>query len=423
MPGMWTMADMRCDKCTQSFWGDLPVGHALYAPLILEQTSGDVFSRTVGLDIPLRDSYANPSSEKVAFTVEEFRLAKKPVLLNCLDFLYGHSLLKLLNAQGVMDAHPYLDLIVLVPPMLRWMVPDGVAAIWTIALPLRRGTEWNTWIGAEISRRITPYQEAWISVAYPHHPCCDISRFTKQRPFPRNEWPLRLNSPRITFVWREESSRMWVRSNRFSWHWNVLKEQLHRCIRNTETSTKEDGVAKLSANHEVHYLQRLMRIYFKLRRITLTRWEIWRQRQQMIRTFRLIRQKFPAARFSVVGFAKPESLPHWIEDLRVSRMDNATERIWCLAYADSHVVIGTHGSNMILPTAHAGSAIILMPADRWGVFLQDTLVDAMDPRDALFHYRSLPCSVAPEDVANNVVFLLNHQPYFWATNHARRLNR
>ena len=86
------------------------------------------------------------------------------MLLNCLDTLYGHSLLKLLNAQHYLDRPPDIDLIEIAPSFLARIMPDGVAQVWEVGLPLRRGTDCDEWLAREIRSRV----EAFESVSLNH---------------------------------------------------------------------------------------------------------------------------------------------------------------------------------------------------------------------------------------------------------------
>ena len=97
IPGMRMLAVLSCTRCTRQFYGDLPAGHGLYYPMLLEASTGRVHD-TQGVPWfadSLRDSFARHIDEKVPFEEEELRPIRKPLLLNCLDQLYGHSLLKL----------------------------------------------------------------------------------------------------------------------------------------------------------------------------------------------------------------------------------------------------------------------------------------------------------------------------------------
>src|SRR5215213_3836622 len=154
MPGMRRLSELRCPQCRREFYGDLPSGWGLYYPCLLEKATGvvhDPFNHhwyaQAFLGHPYRDRHK--TSGPIPFTVESFRPLRRPVLLNVIDGLYGHSILPLLGAQYYLDQEPDVDLVVMVPKLLRWMVPDGVAEVWTLDIPLRKGTEWNDWLAAE----------------------------------------------------------------------------------------------------------------------------------------------------------------------------------------------------------------------------------------------------------------------------------
>jgi hypothetical protein len=195
----------------------------MYSPILLDQATGEVRGDDAN-DMHgaewyaawLRESYANRVEAAPDFKVEEFRPIRKPLLLNCIDTLYGHTLSKLINAQYYIDHMPDWDVIVLIPFYLRWLVPDGVAAIWTVKLPLKQGTQWNDGLARILAERVSalgevaPLGGVWISKGYSHaYPeDFDIERFTRIKRFPMHEWDARLDSPLITFVWRED--RLWV---------------------------------------------------------------------------------------------------------------------------------------------------------------------------------------------------------------------
>ncbi len=209
VPGMRNLADLRCPRCLREFYGDLAAGQALYTPMLLEKATGTVHDPH-GVEWFaewLRGSYARRTDTPVPFDVRECLPVTRPVvLLNCLDTLYGHSLLKLLNAQSYLDRRRDVDLIVIVPSFLAWIVPDGVAQVWTVGLPLRRGTEWNDWLAREIRRRVEAFESVSLShaLSHPRPDEYDIERFTRVEPFPLEEWAERLKKPTVTFIWRDD---------------------------------------------------------------------------------------------------------------------------------------------------------------------------------------------------------------------------
>jgi hypothetical protein len=380
IPGMRNLADLRCTRCTREFYGDLAAGQALYTPMLLEKATGTVHDAH-GVDWFagwLRDSYARRVDVPLPFNVQErLPVTRQVVLLNCLDTLYGHSLLKLLNAQYYLDQRADVDLIVLVPSFLTWMVPDGVAQVWEVGLPLRRGTEWNEWLAREIRRRVEAFEGVSLShaLSHPRPDDFDIERFTRVEPFALDEWDARLKWPTVTFIWRDD--RPWVA--RTSPTPESRRERLERLIRRPTYSAR-------------------------------------RQHRLVIALAEALRREWPALDFAVAGLSdagKVLALPAWITDLRCSTMDHNTERRWCERYAESHIVVGVHGSNMLLPSAHAGSVVELIGTERWGNFAQDILFrEVADCRELLFRYRFVSNSTQPLALAQLITLLLRGRENF-----------
>ncbi len=374
MPGMRMLATLECSQCKCQFYGDLPSGFGLYYPMLVDAETGEVYDRyDVGWFATwLRNSYANRTSAPLELEIEELKLVKQPIVLNCLDTLYGHTLLKLLNAQYYLDHCPEYDLIVLIHPFLRWMVPEGVAAIWTVNLPLKRGKEWNDWLADQLKQYLSKFESAQLSVAFshPNSKDYDIERFTRIAPFPLHEWEKR--SPTVTFIWRED--RVWVLP---------------------AVKTKEISVLGLRWLHKNVTVFRRLMLAWQIRRV--------------ISVAKILRKIWPDLDFAVAGLGNTGRFPSWIQDLRTTTIDLSTEKLWCQRYADSHVFIGVHGSNMLLPSAQAGAMVNLVP-DRWGNLAQDTLLSARDGQDIMFRYRFIPVYATAKVVAEVVATILRSFP-------------
>lgn len=380
MPGMRALADLRCAGCAREFYGDLRAGQALYTPMLLEKATGEVHDAH-GVEWFagwLRDSYARRTDAPVPFAVRECRPVTRPVvLLNCLDTLYGHSLLKLLNAQHYLDRQRDFDLVLMVPSVLAWMVPEGVAQVWEVSLPLRRGTEWNDWLAREVSRRVEQLGSVSLSraLSHPRPDDFDIERFTRVTPFPLREWDARLERPTVTFIWRDD--RPW------------------RPTAAEPPDTRRGKLRRLISAPHRHQAA---------------------QHQSVSELAEAIRRDWPALDFAVAGLSSAgegEGLPSWVEDLRRPEAEEADERRWCEHYAASHAVVGVHGSNMLLPTAHAGSLVELIGPERWGNFTQDVLFrDAGDCRETLFRYRFVPDTTSPQQLASLIGMLLRGRKDF-----------
>ena len=380
IPGMRNLADLLCERCGREFYGDLAAGQALYTPMLLEKTTGAVHDQH-GVEWFagwLRDSYARRSDEPVPFDVRESRPVTRPVvLLNCLDTLYGHSLLKLLNAQHHLDRHADVDLVIMLPSTLAWMAPDGAAQVWSVGLPLRRGTEWNEWLAREVRRRVEAFGRVSLghALSHPRPDEFDIERFTRVKPFPLEEWDARLVRPSVTYIWRDD--RPWRAPADAPAH--ATRERLRRLL----TPQSRPGREQAGLVSELAEALRL---------------------------------ELPALDFAVAGLAEDAGrgeLPGWVGDLRRAALDDAAERAWCERYAASHVVVGVHGSNMLLPSAHAGGVVELIGPERWGNFTQDILFrDAGDCRETLFRYRFVEELTTPPALARLVGMMLKGRASF-----------
>lgn len=373
IPGMRNLADLKCPQCSRKCFGDLSAGQALYTPMLLEKSTGEVHDTEGAKWFAkwLQDSYAKRSNTPIEFNVEEKRPLKKAILLNCIDTLYGHSLLKLLNAQYYLDHYPEFDLIILIPKIFRWLVPDGVAAIWSVDLPLKRGTEWNDWLANGIAQRIKSLDECWLGVAvsHPHPNDYTIERFTRVKPFALDQWKNR--SPSVTFIWRED--RLWSTPSGGG--------RLTNAIRNA----KRGFVSPLE-----------------------------QQRRRFIDFAETLKNQWHDIDLAIVGIGQTGEMPKWITDLRHIEIDDEIERSWCERYAASHVVVGVHGSNMLLPSAHAGATVELMHDKHWGNILQDILFRSEDLRLAVFRHRIIPMNTNAETLARLVSLIVRIYPDFHA---------
>jgi hypothetical protein len=359
IPGMRNLAQLHCGRCDREFYGDLRSGQAFFTPQLLDASTGAVHDRhgVAWFSAWLQTSYANRVEKSPEWRVVEHRPVTRPVVfLNCLDTLYGHVLLKLLNAQALIDRHSDVDLIVMIPAAFAWLVPEGPdhapAQVWLVDLPLQRGTEWNDGLAAEIARRLHAFAEVRLSVAqsHPRPEDYDIERFTRVRPFPLAKWAER--AAVVTFIWRDD--RPWTSG---------------RVLRRT-------------------------------------------QEHQVERLGKALQREMPGVDFAVAGLGQAGGLPPSVQDLRRPSLDDAAERAWCERYAASHLVIGVHGSNMLLPSAHAGGVIELMPRDRWGNDLQDLLLRPTSTRELLFRTRLVPENTTPEDVAALAGHIIRGVPPF-----------
>ena len=371
---MRSLADLKCPNCENEFYADLPTGQGLYTPILLDKNTGAVYDdHNVGWYAEwLETSYKNRVSEPLGFEVRKFSDVKdKVILLNCLDVLYGHSLLKLLNAQHYINFQKDFSLILIVPPFLEWMLPNGAAEAWIVDLRLREGTQWNDWLAEKIGERLASFSQVFLSEAFSHpHPNdFDIERFTGIAPFALEKFESNLEKPSITYIWRED--RLWETPQ--------------------DSSTAFEKVRDFLTFPQRHDDE---------------------QRLKVIEFAELLREKFPQLDFAVAGIGQNGDFPDWISDMRLKKITAEDERVWCERYAKSHLVVGVHGSNLLLPSAHAGGVIELISADRQANYLQDILFrKGEDTREALFRYRFLPHSTTPEELAQITSIILRYEDF------------
>ncbi|MEE9118607.1 MAG: hypothetical protein V3U02_08445 [Calditrichia bacterium] len=334
-----------CPGCSAEIIEDLKIGHAIFYPYQVDLENNKLFgteSARAWFGVSLLNSLKYPKNEPdIEFKVEKFFNSKNVVILNCIDFLYGHSLLKLLNADSYLKGNPEFDLVVIVPKFLRWMVPQGVAEIWTVNIPISKERNYYPEIDRQIKRECERFDTIYVSLAHSHPKYFNITRFTgiERHDFSRKDF-------RVTFIWRED--RLW-------WRYDFLFQ-----------------IAR-----KLKFLSPLL---------------IW-QNLKVRRLFSLLRRDFPQAVFTVAGLGRSTRFPKWIDDHRVERFTDELERKACKIYSESRLVIGIHGSNMLLPSGHAGLTMDLMPDERWGNYAQDVLYQEDDNRLSSFKYRYLPLSI------------------------------
>lgn len=361
--GIHVCVEAQCPNCQAEIISDLPVGHARQTPYQVELRTNSLFGNAASprrwFGMPLLASLQQPKSTEITLKVERLHEANQVIILNCLDFLYGHTLLKLLNAETHLREQGEFGLVVLIPPFLRWLVPAGVAEIWTVELPLAQAQNYYPELHQRIVQECARFDTIYLSTAHSHPSDFDIIKFTRE---PRHSF--NANRFRITFIWRED--RPW---------WN----------------------------HEL-----TLRVARRLNQLWLLRhWQTLRVR----RLFKKLRSHFPQATFTVAGLGRSTRFPNWIDDQRVVRYTEAAERAMCRVYSESRLVLGVHGSSLLLPSALAGITIDLMPNERWPNLAQDILYQpsqAEDVRLTAWRHQYIPLSISNQALTRAIIALIEN---------------
>ena len=361
--GIHVGAESECKNCRRTFYHDLKVGQSRYTPYSVDLHNFELFGSEDSkgwYGIPLQKSLKNPNDKNIQFEKERYASHDRIIILNCMDYLYGHSLLKLLNAERHLKDNPEYGLVVIVPKFLEWMLPKGIAEKWVFDITLKEGQDFFADFNNTIQKEMKRFSEIYVSKAFSHPKDFDITNFTgiEKHNFQKDNF-------RITFIWRED--RFWME--------NLLLQ-------------------KVVNKFDIRILKNI-----------LLAW----QKRKMVKVFSKLLKRFPDAKFTVAGFGNYKKFPKWIDNQIVYNFSIDTEKRLCKIYSESRVVIGVHGSNMLLPSAHAGMTIDLMPDDRWGNFAQEILYQENDVRMSSYRYRYISINQSTNCVQKLITHMLLHR--------------
>jgi hypothetical protein len=360
IPGMRNLADTFCPSCNVRYYMDLPTGQAMRSPITLNQNTGEIYDsrNVVWFSSLLKNAFADQVALDLVPTVHTFFPSDRIVILNCLDFLYGHSLLKLLNVQRYLDNFSDFGCCVLIPSQMVHLVPEGVAEIWEFPVPVQDGWKWyhslQTWMKMQLRSR----KECFLSKAYSHpsNKIYDLNRFVRNLPDISNT--INQHNPVILFSYRED--RLW-------------------------------------GSDLAHQQKNLQKLYHRLSAV------------------------FPEMVFVIIGFGKKSRLHKngaRLLDLRCDRFERQQDLLWMAYMQRADCVIGIHGSNMLLPSGLAKTTVELVPRSRLGNSVQDFLFSASDRdlRDSLLYYRMMYgndnlSDILPSEVTDMVVCMVSNAPY------------
>lgn len=381
--GIHILAEVKCSDCDYEFFHDMPYSQALYTPIAFgknDQRLYDSFS-VKWFSESLLTSYKKPFQSKISIRKKQLtnNQSKEIILLNCIDYLYGHVLLKLFNSIHYIDNEADKKLIIIIPKNFEWLLPKGTDEVWIVDLPLHALQNWLCHFNKFVQSELDRYERVFLSLAF-SHPLLkkeEISRFTGVKPFDIN---LFSSKPlKITFISRND--RFW-----FSKKWLARG---YTMLQNT-------------------IIGKWLRPYFS-----------FFQNRRIIRCCRSIRKRFPNISLAITGVERARDVPSWINDYRTVNINPGVEKKWCQLYSESQIVIGVHGSNMLLPTAHAASFIEILPLERYGNIGQDVIPDK-DPRLVMFLNRFVDECISPKGLARLAIsiirtfdiFHLNMNPQF-----------
>lgn len=373
--GIHILADCQCQKCELEFYQDFPVGHALYSPISIGKKNKKFYDpyNIKWFSQPLFDSYLSQNKKAIKIEKKNFKKFNKVVILNCVDHLYGHVLLKLFNAQYYLDGLKDIGLIVILPKNFEWLLPDGIAEAWILDIKLSEAQNWFIEFDKFEKQELNRFEKVYLSLAFSHPDPTkiDISRFTKVSRFDMRKFlDKEIN---ITFISRED--RLWFG--------NRIEKFFYRVF------------GKLGL---LKYLNSLF--------VSL-------QNRRFVKTAQKIRKELPQPRFNIVGMGrKYNNFPDFINNFVENRIDKKIEENWCRVCAKSHIVIGIHGSNMLIPTALSAGFIEIVPDDRLGNIVQD-IFSPYQERDLLFLGRFCTEFATPDEISKHAISIIKHYGGFY----------
>jgi hypothetical protein len=364
---VYSLAECRCTNCGLEFYQTIPLGHCVDDTVSIRKSDGRIYT-DIDADFWIADLIsknrrnARSGEVKIRKIVNEQK--KEVVILNTLDYLYGHVLLKLYNYQN--HVRSGVGLIVIVPKAFEWLAPAEASEVWVVDLSLGELAYEHPSMTEYFKEEFKRFDRIWLSMAYSHPDFTrvDMKSMTGIAPFNLDQYTS--EPPTITFVLRED--RWWLRSK--------LEYALYRIGRRFPVFRK--------------FCYEMINI---------------EQDTLVKKTIRNIRKQLPNARFFVTGIGENKGFGRHAMDSRTRRINEEKELEWIRIYSSSHIVIGFHGSNMLMPTAFAAGCIEVLPEDRYGNFLQDISVRYNDRRQSFF-YRFADQYASPKSVASKAISMI-----------------
>ena len=367
-------ADCTCQACDLEFMQVLPVGHSVDYPMSFGVDNKKFYKK---IDCPdwlsasVLKSHSEIRREHIVIEKIVFKHYDQVVILNTLDSLYGHVLLKLYNAFHHLNQDKEIGLIIIVPKIFKWLIPPGCAEAWVVDVKLGDLIFGHQFFQKFVADQLNRYQVVYVSKAYSHPVTSgeDIARLTGVVPFSlANFGNLK---PIITFILRED--RWWFSSPLDYW--------FYRICRKLNISSWGNKILTMRQNHLVR------------------------------KVIKAIKLELPESSFHLIGLGKTGNFDGLVNDDRSVSTNAEVEREWCRIYAITHVVIGVHGSNMLLPTALAAGCVEILPEDRYGNMIQDITVRYTD-RQQLFFYRFSDQFAKPKSIANKAIAMIRDYQVF-----------
>lgn len=321
--GMHVLGNFTCQSCGLDYFASLDSGHATHFPVSFSKDSQhQLFDKKEAgwLAKPLIDSIGNRAVEG-SLQVLNRSSGEELILINCLDSCFGHVFTKVWNVYVEINRDQNKTIAVLIPEQCRWLLPKEGLEIWSVDVPLSQihlGINGlDKWMKSQFQR----FRKVLLHPVFIHldHRQMDFEKILGEKPFDLEYFYD--SSIKITFVWRED--RFWL-ANRFL-HWLYMVSRKFK-------------------------LEKFFKPLF-----------LWRQKKLIHRLAKIINRSFSEVCFTVTGLGKSSVFPAGIKDERVTTINFEVEKRWNNIFSKSHVVLGVHGSHMLIPSALAAGFVEILP--------------------------------------------------------------
>jgi hypothetical protein len=289
--------------------------------------------------------------------------------------------MKFINAYRFLPSHK-TGLVMIIPASMRWMVPEGVAEIWMVELPVSKMDGYITNLNALIHQRLKQYDKVSIATTYIHPDLqhVDLEPYFKTKPFDLKDF---YKKPfRITFFLRED--RFWLPTT-------------------------------------LDYF--LLKVCYKFKLLPyLKNYFSWKQLRLINKFVKKVKRRIPSMEFVATGIKNNYTLHKYIKDLRRNINDRDPMEEWVHIYASSHIVIGVHGSNMLIPTALAAGFIEIVPDHKLIHYTEDILINHK-PRYTIFLGRILSEHTSASLAATHAIQIIEHFKFLFENTEANKKER
>ena len=200
LPGYRCLAQVELEDGHLGY-ADLPLGNHVYHPQLWDTQTDEVIANTNFLWTNIREEFRQEYDNPDDWTIIINKSVRKAFILNCLDFVYGHCLSRLLNyTLDHTVRFPGLDCILMVPAQLAHLAPAGCAEIWIYKGPLKNLRFRNLWLERAFVDLYNRMDLLYLSPSPLHDP-------EKIDPQYHGLKAAQIGSPAIVFSYRE--NRVW----------------------------------------------------------------------------------------------------------------------------------------------------------------------------------------------------------------------